>query len=370
MVGIEELAARSLEACITEIGYAAGKHHFVDLWARDSLFACLGNLDSDGTRVTIETFFQYQRKDGLIPYRIRRSSLSIKKYFGMPEMLVVPKADFRSFQSGGIVLDGGIMLLFVIGEYLKATNDISFVKKFTVQIEKAVAYYFNRFGNELLSEWFLCEWADAVMKSGKVLYTNVLYIIALRSVSMIHDRLGVKNEQFERAISSVEQKFQREFWTGKYYCDWIDYRQQNYLAAFPNLLAVCFDIASEEQSKSIFNEVQNRCVTDLGVKSNYPRYPFWRIPVQNYLAGVPDYHNGIFWLQSWVFYVVVAHKLGHNSIRDEQLAKLSAAVTKHEFVYENYERDWSFVNRKFYKSEGPFAWSSGIVLYMLKIVHG
>jgi len=363
---IEEIASNSLADCATEIGYTAGKHHFVDLWARDSLFACLGDLTSSATKNTIATFFRCQRKDGLIPYRIRRSSLSIKKYFGKPDFLKKPIADFRSFQSGGTVLDGGVMLLFLLGEYVKETGDTALSEKYYTQTELLISFYFNKFGTELLSEWSLCEWADAVMKMGKVLYTNVMYVLALRAFLQIQQRLGKVDELFETKHKVIEETFEKEFWNGSYYADWIDYKRQDYLASFPNLLAVYFDVASKEQSELIFSEVTNKCRKELGILSNYPRYPFWRIPLQNLLLGLADYHNGIFWWQPWTFYVLAAYRLNKTTIYKTELTKIAATVSKYDLIYENYEKDWNFVNRRFYKAEGPFAWSSGLILYMLR----
>ena len=37
-----KIAEKSLASCITDGGIVAGGHHFVDLWARDSLFATFG----------------------------------------------------------------------------------------------------------------------------------------------------------------------------------------------------------------------------------------------------------------------------------------------------------------------------------------
>src|SRR5512135_3468457 len=88
------IAKKALEACTTPDGIIAGTHHFVDLWARDSLFASFGAPAADAER-TIETFLRFGRPDGMIPYRIfRRAGLF---------------ANFRSVQSGGLVPDGGLM---------------------------------------------------------------------------------------------------------------------------------------------------------------------------------------------------------------------------------------------------------------------
>lgn len=172
------IAYNNLLACETSIGLAAGAHHFVDLWARDSLFATFGLVekkDLPTAKTTIETFLNFQRKDGLIPYRILRSSTNIAKYFGKPSYLTSPKADFRSHQSGGLVLDGGLMTVIAAAEYVRRTGDKQFLRKNKPQLLRAMNWYRKQFEENLLSEWFLCEWADSVLKVGKTLYTNILY---------------------------------------------------------------------------------------------------------------------------------------------------------------------------------------------------
>ena len=301
----------------------------------------------------------------LIPYRIRRSSVDLRKYLGYPTLLSRPVADFRSFQSLGTVYDGGLMTLFVLGEYYKKTKDITFVRKFEKQIYKAIDYYQKRFPEKLISEWFLCEWADAILKVGKVLYTNVLYILALRSVVSLKKALEQNVNEIEQHSKQVETLLRTTFWTGTYFADWFDYKRQDYLASFPNLLAVYYGIATKEEAESIVKEVTSSCLRESGVASNYPKYPFWRIPLQNYFAGVPDYHNGIFWLQPWIYYILAVSKLGDTKTATQEVLKLENVVSKYPVIYENYERDWSFVNRPMYHAEGPFAWSSGLLVYML-----
>ncbi|MBI5619870.1 hypothetical protein HY950_02825, partial [Candidatus Gottesmanbacteria bacterium] len=68
------IARAALKRCASPVGISAGAHHFVDLWARDSLFATFG-APVDIAETTIETFLKYQRSDGLVPYRIFRRGI-------------------------------------------------------------------------------------------------------------------------------------------------------------------------------------------------------------------------------------------------------------------------------------------------------
>ena len=57
---MDRIAKAELLACKNPYGFSAGLHHFVDLWARDSLFATFGANEAGMagvTKKTLETFF-------------------------------------------------------------------------------------------------------------------------------------------------------------------------------------------------------------------------------------------------------------------------------------------------------------------------
>lgn len=357
------IARRDLSACMTSIGYAAGTHHFVDLWARDSLFACFADFTSKECRVTVETFLQYQRKDGLIPYRIRRSSLSLKKYLGHPVLLNQPIPDFRSFQSGGTVYDGGLLTIIVAAEHVLRTHNKQLAKRYYPALKKAFAFYQKRFHKRLIVEWFLCEWADAVLKVGKVLYTNILYVRAAKMLAVLSVFLKVDIGEFDAIYDSLHQLLKTEFWVGDSFADWIDYKRHTYFTAYPHLLTLLWGMVTRSEAEIIYQRIKAELCTDFGVRSQVPQYPWWRIPVQNYLTGTADYHNGVRWLQPWCLCIGVAYQWGDISFAQQEWKKLSECIVNHRGVFENYETTGEVLRRKWYTAEGPFAWSSGLVLW-------
>jgi hypothetical protein len=252
----------SLVRCITDYGVCAGAHHFVDLWARDSLFATHGLYSKKElliTKTTLETFLRYQRSDGLIPYRILRSKVTFLKYFGIHSYYSHPKPDFRSHQSGGIVPDGGLMTVIAAAEYVRRSGDTVFFNKHNNQLENAMSWYTKRFGNNCISEWFLCEWADSVLKIGKILYTNVLYWRALGDMG-------------ENALQQeIGKKLIRGFWNGTYFTDWVDVGRRDYFATLPNMLAIIFGLATKTQAISILQYAKKYCWNGWALEENYPR---------------------------------------------------------------------------------------------------
>ena len=364
-----KLSRNALQSCITTNGITAGTHHFVDLWARDSLFATFGlssKKELPAAKITLETFLQYQRHDGLIPYRILRSKASFSKYFGKPAYLSSPKPNFRSYQSGGIVPDGGLMTIIAASEYMKRSGDRKFLVKQYGNLRRAMTWYIFRFQAGLIREWFLCEWADAVLKSGHVLYTNILYWQALGDFSRIAGL--VKNQTdakvFRLAQVSIGEKIQKQFWTGAYFADWIDWKRQDYLSSHGNLLAIVFGFCTHKQSLSILSQIKRRSVRNWSVETNDPVYPWWRIPIWNYLVGMGDYHNrGCFWLQTGILYVLALDKAGKHKEAGLKMQQIAAHIVRWNGVYEVYERNGHPVRRMLYRSEHPFAWSAGLFLW-------
>ncbi len=346
-----QTAYDALNACASPDGFVAGAHHFVDLWARDSLFATLGANVVGMSRIsekTIETFLHFQRADGLVPFLIRRSKLTIGKYFGHPTYLTSPKAQFRSSQSGGIVPDGGLMTVIAA----HALGDRKFFQKHERQLQQAIAWYERRFGDSLISEWFQCEWADAIMKRGNTLYTNVLYWKALGDIG---------DTEKQNWIGSC---IQRELWNGEYFSDWKSVFRHDYFTSYANMLAVVWGLATPAEAQSILSYAKCYCWNTFTLETNYPKYPAWRIPIQNYLVGMADYHNrGCLWLQPGILYAVALKKSGRAKEARRVLKKISEKIVEYNGVHEVYEKDGSPARRFFYRAEEPFAWSAALYIW-------
>lgn len=93
-----EIAAEELRACYQEGGIVAGTHHFTDYWGRDGFFASMGAMaieDYAVVRNMVETFFNYQRSDGMIPYRVMNGPVTLGKYLGHPKKSEKPSPTYK-----------------------------------------------------------------------------------------------------------------------------------------------------------------------------------------------------------------------------------------------------------------------------------
>ena len=371
----KQLAIQALLTCDTSLGFAAGTHHFVDLWARDSLFATFGaNVSgmSRRSKMTISSFLTHQRSDGLIPYLVLRSRMTIGKYFHKHSYYKTPVPHFRSNQSGGIVMDGGLMAIIATRAYVDSSGDTRFLKENYTKLEHALVWYWKKFHTGMIREWFLCEWADAVLKIGNTLYTNVLYWKALGDMSWMAKKLKKKAESDMYRVwqGKIYILVQQKFWNGVFFADWIDYARHDYIATHANMLAITFGLASKTQATSILAYAAKHCWNGWTLESNYPRYEWWRIPLLQRVVGMADYHNrGCMWLQPGIWYAVALARVGRKKEAKNVLGAIAQKIVEAQDVYEVFEKNGKPVRRLIYRSEGPFAWTAGLYVWAMNIIY-
>lgn len=371
----QKIARTALKRLRTPDGFVAGAHHFVDLWARDSLFATFGaNVSglSAASRATIESFLHRKRRDGLAPFLIRKSKLTVGKYFGHPEYLTHPRRQFRSSQSGGIVPDGGLMAIIAMRDYIGRAKDISVLKKEYTALKQAIDWYERKFRGNLIFEWFQCEWADAVLKTGSTLYTNVLYWKALGDMA----HLARQHHQVADARTYADRQkrigllLRQQFWNGTFFADWRRFIRHDYFASHPNMLAIVFGLATNDEANSILAYAESHCWNGFTLETNYPKYPYWRIPLLNYLTGMADYHNrGCKWLQPGILFAYALWLQKRKTKARNVLDAIADIIARHQDVYEIYTGKGIPVARLLYTAEHPFAWSAGLFLWVADTVY-
>lgn len=369
-----DVAGESLRQCFTDDGIICGRHHFVDLWARDGLFAALGALaagETEAAKNTIVSFIRFQRRDGLIPYRIFRSRNTLAKYSGKPAYLPVPRPNFRSYQSGSIVPDGGVLTVIAADAYYRKTKDTQFISRYYPALVRAVNWYRLQF-QDLIREGYCCEWNDAVWKQGNTLYTNVLYVAALDTMARLANRLhdDTRTGLYDRHAKNLRHAVRQKFWNGRYFSDWVDHRRHDYFYSHGNMLALWFGLATPGEARRILRTAGEKCFCDFTLRESFPRYPFYLVPPHNYLMGIGDYHNGLLWLQPGIWYALNLAKFGFTGEAIRVFSKISRKLTHYKNVFEVYETDGRPVWRSWYKAEHPFAWSSGLFLLARDYITG
>lgn len=388
----KEIALASLRQCYSPLGILAGRHHFTDNWVRDSSQACLGAVraekpDKAQARKNLEIIASYQRKDGMIPLRIGAGTLAFKQLmikgilpdgFNLKLDWLWGKITGRHVQAvyttsknvpftATKCIDSGSWFVIAVADYVKQAHDLAFARANFETLKKAIRWTESQDKDHdgLVEEGVYAGWADAIRKRGKVLYSNVLYAKALRCMSELSGIIGRGKDKklfFEKSIKT-KRKINEVFWNGKYYIDWIDKGKKfSHLSTYDNALAVVFDIADFSQANSIENEnnlafgkrMMFNPHSGLAAKKN--------VPILLRMAGLSDYQN-LSWLHVGCMDAIAKIKIGRYAEAGKLMKAIAGRIVAYKHVYEIYEKEGTPVNRWLYKSEGPFAWASGLYLF-------
>ena len=369
------VAKNNLRACYGNHGIFAGMNHFRDYWARDSFFASLGSLcieDNEIVKKNLLLFLENTNKKGQIPLRIGKSSLDIVlSYIGIKSKNSKRKAIFFIDKGKKIPVDQNSLFIIALYEYMKQTKNYRIASENIIKIEKIMQWTLNLDHDKdlLIEEDEYCNWADSVKKKGKVLYSNVCYCHSLKCLAEIYGLLGYKERKkhFEELHSKVRSKINELFWSGEHYLDWIDKdKQYNYFSTDGNVLAILWDIADKEKARHIEEASHIFDINDIPSLCVHPPYPCSLISMQTRILGIGDYHNGLSWLWLGAINAIAKHKLKMNKEALLLIDKISKVIIENKGIYEVYERTGKPVKRTIYKSEYPFAWSSGLFIYAAK----
>lgn len=387
-----DIALRNLTALYGEHGILAGKDHFTDYWARDSMYASLGamsianpdNLDDRHlrqVRLNLELLADYQdKKTGQIPLRVGTGLLFLKM-LGLEGRKLGPKfkqdkAFLYPFDDTLRSTDPNSLVLIVSSLYLGLTDDADYLEKHFEAFERAMEWNISRAGDGvLMKEGPYSTWEDTVAKKGEVLYTNVLYYAALKAFARICETKGKDVGPYERRAQEVKEELDIRFWNGNYYIDWIDGdRHYDYFSTDGNVLAILFGLPSREKAEKILcylGEHQldepvpsKTCHTAAG------GYPAARVSRLNRLFGMENYHSR--WTWPWIGCIGAAamHRAGKKNKAEELLARVGDVIVRDGVCHETHGLDGKPVNLgKRFRSEAPFAWTAGTYLFAYHLLH-
>jgi glycogen debranching enzyme len=195
-----------LSACSRPEGFLASptdQDNYRRIWGRDGIIIGLAALLTDDTdlvetfRRTLETLAEYQGPHGEIPSNVD------------------PKSGRVSY--GGMTgrVDSDLWFVIGCGEYWKATADDTFLEKMTPVVEKVNfllgAWEFNNRG--LLYIPATGDWADEYIHNAYILYDQILYLQALRTLCAVRDYAhGTPDHDLCRRISRLKRLIWDNYW--------------------------------------------------------------------------------------------------------------------------------------------------------------
>lgn len=204
-------ACHLLSQCVTADGFLASptdQANYRRIWGRDGVILGLAALLTGNetltaaARNTLQTLARYQGPHGEIPSNVD------------------PLSERISYGGTTGRVDADLWFLIGCGEYWRATGDDAFLQRLLPAIEKVRfllgAWEFNNRG--LLYVPPTGDWADEYLQQGYVLYDQVLYWQAQKTLCEMHAHLhGSEDHQLRERLSRQRHMIRANYWV--YGCD-------------------------------------------------------------------------------------------------------------------------------------------------------
>ncbi len=350
-------AGALMKKCISAHGFLASptnSDNYRRIWGRDGIIIGLAGLmtgDDDmpaALRRTLQTLADHQGPHGEIPSNVDVLSGRVS-YGGM---------------TGRVDAD----LWFVIGcgEYWQATGDDDFIEHMMASIEKVIfllgAWEFNNRG--LLYVPATGDWADEYLHNGYVLYDQLLYLQALRTLHHLGKEVtGVDDHDLRTRISLLTHRIQANYWFGstekipddvyheilfekgrkaadrcarQYWMPFFSPHGYGYrFDGFANVLASLLGVATPERREAVDDYIEQNVVPD-EIKLLPAFYPVIK-PVDKdweelqmtfsyrFKNHPHEFHNGGLWPMVTGFYVADLVRRGRSELARDYLEGIHRA---------------------------------------------
>lgn len=311
----------------------AGYPWFTD-WGRDSMIALQGLLLSTGryseARGLLRAFASFLAR-GLIPNRF-------------PDSGAAPEYN---------TADATLWMFHALDRYLEATGDWGLLKELFPALSESIEWHVRGTDYNIgvdSADGLLragapgvqLTWMDAKVgervvtpRHGKPVEINALWYRALTCMESWAVRLSTDATQYSRLRAQVRQHFGLRFWyeAGGYLYDVVDVEGEagrNDGALRPNqLLAASLtrDLLTDEQAKSMLQQVTERLLTPMGLRTLSPTDPAYRGAFNgNQERRDEAYHQGTVW--PWLIgpYIDVHLRLYNDQ---QAIARLLEPLIKH-----------------------------------------
>lgn len=355
----------------------AGVRNFREPWARDFGFATFGLMalgQQQVVRECLEAFLYYQKPSGQFPVKLHSTNV-VERYMHSLLRRVQPihKPLRPKYQTAHrtISLDGNSLLVIAALHYAEQTGDYAFIQTHWEGLCQAIAWLEEHAKGEdgLLHQGAFTDWADSIGRTGRILYTNVLYwkAVAGLAAASIHCEAEARQQWWGDKAQQLCDNIQNHFWREEqgYF---VTSEQHHNLSSSGNTLAVAWGLATQEQSQAILEAMERIGMAD-PVPTQVVSYGYRRreVAVENHIARIPHYHTNAAWLWLGGWHAIAAARAGRPSEASELIARMSKVIVQDGVVHEVYGKNGRFLSTFLYTSEAPLTWSASMVIYAFSI---
>jgi glycogen debranching enzyme len=308
---------------------------------------------------------RYQFASGKLPVRVE--FVGHHPFTGYNTLRSRPKVVGRA---GGVFsdpIDPTALFIIAARQYVETTGDIAFGHRFDPVMDRSISWLarHDRDGDGIIESYWLADWMDSILKANKIFNLNVIYYAGLRASGALKRLNGQPDaaEAIDRTADRLRDRLEI-FWNGEYFTDWIFGSRRGGFSSDGNVLAMLFNVATEEQSRRILAYVA-RLGLDAGapLRVCHPVYSRWRVFPMYYLAGIPDYHRTMIWPWLGTLNAINKARRGDRPGALLDLSRIGAWYIRGHAVNEVYDLTGLPVSRRFYTAEVPFAWNAGAYVY-------
>ena len=376
------IAAANVKQCIEprrllngeeKMVLCAGVRNFREPWARDFGFATFGLLSLGETTVVregLEAFLLYQTAAGQFPVKLHSTGV-LERYLhsllGREQPTEKPLRPKYITAHHTVSLDGNSLLVIAALHYAKHTGDYAFIRQHWQGLCSAITWLENYAleNDGLLHQGAYTDWADSIARTGRVLYTNVLYWKAVDSLAeaSVYCEDEIQQQRRRTKANWLQENLQRHFWREDlgYY---ITSEQFNNLSSSGNTLAVVWGLASEAQSHMIL-DAMHRLQMAVPVPTQAVSHPYRRryVAVENHVARIPEYHTHAAWLWLGGWHIIALVQMNRLTEAALLLDRMSAVIVQDGVVHEVYGKNGRFLSTPLYTSEAPLTWNASMAVH-------
>lgn len=356
----------------------AGYRNFRESWARDFGFAAYGLLALQAyqpVKETLQAFFWHQTSQGQLPVKLYSLPVVSRFLHSLFEREQPLQAYLRpKYQTGHRTesLDGQALLVIAACRYIEQSGDLGFGRELWQPLELAMRWLqtFKGLEDQLLHQRAYADWADSVARRGAVLYTNVVYWQALKSMAGLAGQLEYSGEValFQQDAARVQEALLAQLWrpeTG-FFATNAEYAN---LSSAGNLLAVAWGLATPEQGGAILDALAAAGMAEpVPTRAAYPAYQRQDIALENRLGRLANYHTEAAWLWIGAWHLIALCRLGREAEARQLLGRIVTVVTRDQQVHEVYGPDGQPLSSFWYTSEAPLVWNAGMLVYAFHVL--
>jgi len=150
-----------------------------------------------------------------------------------------------------------------IHDYYLYTDDIDFVREMWPRMVTLMDYVEGRLNKEGMAEgqpddWIFVDWVDFPMhKRGTLCFEQILLMKAMETMAICSKLLGIKTN-YRVKSESLRNRIKQTFWSYErkaYYHAIEDGRMNRQITKFPNMFAILYGLAYEEERHEIMQSV-------------------------------------------------------------------------------------------------------------------